>query len=685
MENNINGDTRKDAEFQKELEYAELVTDILLKKIDSENGLLEMRREKVLGDRQYFMDYFNELKEDERNDWLQTEHSNLKSYDISKTELAKLAKQLGEPYFACVDFQEEGKTLQKKVYIGVGNIMHDCKLYVYDWRAPVSSLYYECEVGEGEYTAPCGVVKGTVTGKKKFSFRNGRLVSVTDINMPSDDDFLIEILSKHADGRMKTIIDSLQKEQNRIVRDFINGVNIIQGCAGSGKTSVALHKIAYIMYSFRDRLKDSDIVILSPNNVFSSYISNVLPDLGEENVTQMTQERFIKLITEDCGISYSDRAMTMERILASDDETLVKAMKFKNSDTFKTVLDEYCKYFERTCFVPQPLFLDADGDEFISEEDLDFLFHTEFQDESVLMRPQLMVKYISRKNRIKDQGVQEELENQLYGMMTTCDFRKIYADLYNDELFYNSLAEDVKEKAGELSQYQILPYTWEDGCAVAYLRVILAGLEQPENVFYFFADEAQDLSPVMLAVIKAAYGSADMLFAGDIAQNVFCCGEDYATVLKKTFPGKHYKKYELLTNYRSTAEIADFACGYTDIRKDVSCIRKGDAPCIIQGEGQLSEKVSSWIEEMNEKGYVTGAVICASKKEADNLAIEVQLPEVMNIDIKFLPAYIAKGLEYDCVLVVNENERMREKDALLGTNMLYTSCTRALHSLSVIV
>jgi DNA helicase-2/ATP-dependent DNA helicase PcrA len=236
-----------------------------------------------------------------------------------------------------------------------------------------------------------------------------------------------------------------------------------------------------------------------------------------------------------------------------------------------------------------------------------------------------------------------------------------------------------------LSQYQVLPYTWEDGCAVAYLRVVLAGLEQPENVFYFFADEAQDLSPVMLAVIKAAYGSADMLFAGDIAQNVFCCGEDYATVLKKTFPGKHYKKYELLTNYRSTAEIADFACEYTDINKDVSCIRKGDKPCIIKAEGNLSEKVSAWIEEMNEKGYVTGAVICASKKEADNLAIEVQLPEVMDIDIKFLPAYIAKGLEYDCVLVINENERMREKDALLGTNMLYTSCTRALHSLSVIV
>ncbi len=668
----------------EEREYAETVTRIVLEKIEEENSSLSQRRDKVLDDRRYFTDYFNEMKDDERNDWLQNEHDNLKSYDLSKTELTKLARQLGEPYFACVDFVEDGKTKGKKFYIGVGNIMHDFKLYVYDWRAPLASLYYECEVGRGQYTAPCGTIEGNILSKRKFTFENGQLVNVTDINMPSDDEFLIGILSKHADGKMKTIIDSLQKEQNRIVRDFIDGVNVIQGCAGSGKTSVALHKIAYIMYGFREKLKNREIIILSPNNIFSSYISNVLPDLGENNVTQMTQERFINLLTEECGIQYSDRGMSTERVLQLMDSRLIKAMQFKNSDLFKVILEKYCTYFEKNCFSPEALFLDAEGDEYISEEDLEFLFHTEFENTEVLLRPQMMIKYIARKNRIKDQMVLEELETKLYAMMKTCDFSVIYADLYNDKNFFDSLDEDIRDKSGDLSQYQVLPYTWEDGCAIAYLRIKLAGLESPEDVFYFFADEAQDLSPVMLAVIKAAYGGADMLFAGDNAQNVFCCGEDYTENIKRVFSAKHYKKYNLQTNYRSTKEIAEFSCNISGSRTDTACIRKGAEPVVIKAN-HIADDVSEWISRMEASEYVTGAVICASKTEADNLALDVQLPDEMNLNLRFLPAYIAKGLEFDCVLVVNIDDSMKKKDEILGTNMLYTACTRALHDLTVIV
>ena len=674
-----------DAEFQTEYEYASRVTEILLRQIEEENMSLVQRREKVVDDRRYFADYFNEMKEDERNDWLQNEHSNLKSYDISKTELAKLARQLSEPYFACVDFAEDGKEA-KKIYIGVGNVMHDFKLYVYDWRAPVASLYYECETGRSEYVAPCGTVCGEVLSKKKFTFQNGRLVNVAEINMPSDDEFLVSVLKKHADGKMKTIIDSLQKEQNRIVRDFIDGVHVIQGCAGSGKTSVALHKIAYIMYSFREKLKNSDILILSPNRVFSSYIANVLPDLGEDNVTQMTQESFIKLITEDCGLKYADRARSTERILITMDEDLIRSARFKNSGLFKQIMDKYCMYFEKNCFMPEPLFLDEEGDEFISEEDLEFLFYSEFDTAEVLQRPQLMIKYIARKNRIKDPAVIDELENQLYNMITTCNISHIYSDMFNDSAFFESLPDEMKSEAGNLSKYQVFPYTWEDGCAVAYLRIKLAGLEKPDNVFYFFADEAQDLSPIMLAVIKSAYGNSDMLFAGDNAQNVFCCGDDYAENIKNIFSSKHFKKYNLNTNYRSTAEIAEFACDVSGMPRDVSCIRRGSAPEVIKrSEGRtLAEYVQDWILKSEASGCVTGAVICASAAEADNLSIEVQFPENMSMDVRFLPVYIAKGLEYDSVLVINENDSMKKKDAVLGTNMLYTACTRALHELTVI-
>lgn len=423
---------------------------------------------------------------------------------------------------------------------------------------------------------------------------------------------------------------------------------------------------------------------MSPNSSFSSYIANVLPDLGEDNVSQLTQEELIKAIAYDCGFSYADRGTSFERVLASMDERLIAAMKLKNSRLFKRILDLYCKYFERTCFRPKPLFLDEDGDEFVTAEDLDFLFHSEFETSEVMKRPPLMVKYIARKNRIKDKDVLDELENQIYDMLSTCDFTQIYSGIYNDKAFFDSLDSEIKETVGEFGKYQVLPYAWEDGCAVAYLRIILAGLEQPENVFYFFADEAQDLSPVMLGVIKAAYGSADMLFAGDFAQNVFCCGEDYTESIKYNFVGKHYKKYELSVNYRSTKEISDFAGSEAGFERDISCIRRGPEPELIRASGNVAEQVSEWIKRMDEMGFVSAAVICTSRVEADNLAIDTVLPCHMKLNVRFLPVYIAKGLEYDCVLVINKDGEMRSKDKILNTNMLYTAYTRAMHCLAVI-
>ncbi len=693
----MNGKTRlTKEEFDAEVAHSEKMVAIILEEIKKLAVKIDFQKEKVLSDRQIFIDYFREMHVDERNDWLQYEHANLTNYDMSQQKLRNLSKQLSSPYFGKVIFNTKNR--EKVYYIGVYSLFdNDYIPVIIDWRAPVSTLYYECEPGEASFTVNNDVKQGILTQKRRFSWKDGVLASAQDINLPSDDEFLREILSENASDRLKVIAASLQKDQNRIVRDMIDGVHVIAGCAGSGKSSVAMHKIAYIMYSFRKKITGRDsIVVLSPNSAFAAYISHILPDLGEENVTTMTQEQFIRDILDGKDIEYSGRDNSVERMLADTDGKLVEAVKFKNSSLFLDLLKKYVLYYENHCFKPVDIIYslpESDGaKEFrIKAEDIKYLFELQFQEKTLAGRLSSIADLLIAKNHIFDENTAGEIKAALDNMMPARSFKEIYRGFYTDEGFLESLGEEYAETVKKFPDYNTEVLMFEDAVAVAYLATRIDTSYEDENVFYMFCDEAQDLSPVMLQIIKERYGRAHLLFAGDIAQNVFANTDDYTELIKNTFSSKHFKKYELNVNYRSTKQISEFAKARTGRQNEVSCVREGGEPEVIkvsEMEGDVTAntvgELNKWLKKVAESDYAMCSVITASDSESKKLLELADIPEMPRGKVHFLPVYLAKGLEFDSVLLLNVGGSMVKIDNELGTNMFYTAATRAMHELTVL-
>ncbi|MBO4261633.1 MAG: AAA family ATPase [Clostridia bacterium] len=681
-------------EFDSEVSHSEEIVSVILSQMKSMAETIDSQKEDVLRDRQYFIDFFREMHADERNDWLQFEHSNLTKYDKSQQNLRKLSKQLAAPYFGKVIFNDSGR--EKVYYIGIYSLFNDYLPVIIDWRAPVSSLYYESEPGEASYTAKVGEKKGLLTQKRRFGWTDGVLTTAQNINMPSDDEFLREILAENASDRLKVIASSLQKDQNKIIRDMIDGVHVIAGCAGSGKSSVAMHKIAYIMYSLRDRIAGRDIVVLSPNSSFSAYISHILPDLGEDNVVSMTQEQFIRDILDGC-IKYSERENSIERMLADEDGKLVEAVKFKNSARFLDLLNKYIVYYESHCFKAADIIYqtgDSGGakEYKIRSEDLDFLFNVELSGLPVASRLNSLGDIIITKNHILDEEAIKQIRSSIEAMVQSTTEEAIYRGLYTDKGFAESLGPEFADIIAKFDDYNTPVLTFEDAVAVAYLSLKISDPSEDANVFYLFCDEAQDLSPVMLSIIKERYDRANMLFAGDIAQNVFANSDDYAELIKTTFKGKNFKKYELNVNYRSTKQISEFAKARTGRQNEISCVRDGSEPVVINvssAEGDTDAntvlELNKWLKKAAESDYARCCVVTASNSESKRLLELADIPaDLPRGKISFMPVYLAKGLEFDSVLLLNVGGSMVESDAKLGTNMFYTAATRAMHELTVL-
>jgi len=676
-------------EFIKEREHALSVQKLIGESINIEKGLLSVRRSDILDERKYFIDYFYELPEDERRDLLENEFIDMKTYESTLVRFKNLTKQLREPYFARIDFTEDGYE-PESLYIGT-NMVRDPKtnlIEVFDWRAPVSNMYYECEPGRASYVAPSGKIEGELTLKRKFIFKKGALEKFVDINMPSDDEFLTEILSQNASSHLKSIVETLQTEQNRIIRDYLDGISVIQGCAGSGKSSIALHKIAYIMYTFRDKIKNKEIVILSPNTLFSDYISALLPDLGEDNVVQNVQEDIISDILSDIQVDYFDRKQSIEYEMASDDESLHFVSKFKSNAHFLSIIKAYAEYLPRMIFKPDVLYLDAECYSSVSAEELGELFFERFDKVCLFDRPEKIAEYLIDEKRLRTENIKEFLVEGIFDMFRFTTLETIYKNIFFDTEFCSYLKENggfenVLQGKKDLSFLSVTPTLWSDATAMALLGMMISDYGRQTNVFYFIADEAQDITPVFAEIIRLRYGSANMLFAGDSAQLVYSNTGDYVSELKASAGYKPFRVYNLTTNYRSTTEIAEFSKKLCKMEEqEIKCVRSGDEPEIIPCGKDITKDINEYIEKCTARGYQSLAILCLTQPEADSLKTDIEY-DYDKINVSVLPVYMAKGLEFDCVAVINRKNRLSEYDSRTGSKILYTACTRAMHKLAV--
>jgi DNA helicase-2/ATP-dependent DNA helicase PcrA len=657
-----------------------------------------------------------------------------RKHELTRKFQEKYERIVDSPYFGRIDFLEKGDVRDEKFYIGISNLIDDnYDFLVYDWRAPISSMFYDYEIGEAMFECPEGIVKGELTLKRQYKINNGKIDYMFDSNIKIDDEILQDILSKNTDNKMKTIITTIQREQNKVIRNEQYKNLIVQGPAGSGKTSVALHRIAYLLYKHRDKITPQNIVIFSPNEIFNDYISNVLPELGEDNMNQTTFKEYMHNALGG-GFKKENYCEMMEYILASKDEPSyaerINNIKYKSSMEFIGVLKQYVNYVENL----ERNFKDISlrGKLIISYEEINKLFFKDYSELPLKRRLQkirerlvfliephekLWIQQVAHelketgsyidKNEIAEESkalVRTEMKELYYSInrMTEFDLVDIYKKLFeNLECFAkNSGSEYNEQKIYEIKRYtleslraKVLNY--EDQAPLLYLKGALGDLPKTSSIKYVIIDEAQDYTPLQYEILKQLFGHADMTILGDLNQSInpFMNVGNYKNIAK-IFPEDNTCIINLTKSYRSTLEITKFSRRLLNKEITDGCVeRSGEEPLLLgfYDNEEIKERLLSDIKLYKEKGHKSIGIITRTSKEAKEvfnfLKDKVDVKVIMKDDDEYvsgilvIPAYLAKGLEFDVALIYNAgNENYKSEEERL---LLYTACTRALHVLNI--
>ena len=669
-----------------------------------------------------FMEFINTMKIQKRR------------HEFTRKLKEKYEKMLLSPYFARIDFTEEGKELPDKYYIGISNLINDdFDFLVYDWRAPISSMFYDYEVGKAGYTCPEGVINGDLTLKRQYKVNDGKLKYMFDSNLKIDDEILQNILAKSSDSKMKAIVTTIQREQNKIIRNELYKNLIVQGPAGSGKTSVALHRIAYLLYKHREKIGPQNILIFSPNNIFNDYISDVLPQLGEDNMCQTTSKEYMhKALGNE--IIKEEYCEMMEYILSSKNEDnyneRIKSIKFKSSKQFLNILKEYVIYLEKMNRDFKDIIFK--GALIISSKEIQELYFKDYVNLPLKRRLEKLrdrILYLLEpyeKNRvgevaedIKNYGSQNDetetlkqsksvVKNEIKSIyseiyrMTDFNIIDIYKELFeNLESFSNLIISEYDDeyinevKFYTLEMIKSKKFNYEDQHALLYLKGALGDILKISEIKYVIIDEAQDYTPLQYEILYKLLNNASITILGDLNQSInpFMNLGSYTNILD-IFPKDETCIINLTKSYRSTIEITEFSKKLLSNNVNYECVaRRGDKPIVLgfSDENNIKEQLLKDIKTYKEKGYKSIGIITKTIKEAQDvhnfLKDKVKVNALLNDEDEYvndtlvIPAFLAKGLEFDVVLIYNAGDENYdcEKERLL----LYTACTRALHILRI--
>lgn len=596
-----------------------------------------------------------------------------------ESEINSIERAKNTPYFARIDFEGKHKDV---CYIGkLGISDYDNNIITVDWRAPISSLYYDSNIGDCSYEAPEGNIKGKLTLKRQYTIENSKLINFNDVDTVSNDELLKPYLSVSADNRLKNIVSTIQSEQNKIIREKLGKNLVIQGVAGSGKTTVALHRIAYLVYNNRDLFKPSDYMVIGPNKFFVSYISGILPDLDVNGVSEYTiDELMLKYVDELFVIDNS-----LDKITEFDEIS-----KFKTSMQMKKEIDNF---FENLRILPDDDFtingvkiLDKD---FISQT-YNEINKTTFK--SVKNRIERLILLLSKHvNKTQDKIVSklikeqvdrkiiDEVKNNLNSHLKKyfSILNKKVKDVYLSVLNINDIdTKNIKQNKIEI----------EDIPSLIYIKYKLSGSDIFHNYKHIVIDEAQDYGEFNFYVLKKIFKNATFSIYGDLAQSLY----SYRSISKWDSLNNIFDNLKIIRlnkSYRTTIEIMEEANRINELLnldKAIPVIRHGDK--VEYTNKRIIDLVNILKEE-----YKTIAIITKTQKEADNLyeilknKMDINLINSNNLNynsnINVLPSYLSKGLEFDSVVLVNKNKY--DKKSVLDMKLLYVSMTRALHKLYI--
>lgn len=597
----------------------------------------------------------------------------------------RLTKILAIPYFGRIDFLEKKENSKvMPIYIGI-HTFYDPEsraTLIHDWRAPVSSMFYDHELGEAGYRSPSGEIKGVISLKRQYRIRGGKMEFMIESALTVHDDILQKELSSNADDKMKNIVATIQREQNRIIRNEDIRTLIIQGVAGSGKTSIALHRIAYLLYTFRDSISSKDILIISPNKVFSDYISNVLPELGEETVPETSMEQILSGVLEH-KYKYQTYFGLVNELLEKPSSSLIDRIAYKASFGFISELDKFILHIENTYFkaadvkltkyitIPAP---------FIEEQYLRFNrypIRRRFDAMADYMLDMLKIQYTFTVTTTGRNLLKKEIRLMFAGNNDIQVYKDFFKWTNNPGMF--------KMRKGHTLEYS-------DLAPLAYLHLALEGNgNQPFRVKHLLIDEMQDYSPIQYKVIQKLFPCRKTVL-GDAGQSVNPYGSSTAETIQKSLTASEIMK--LCKSYRSTFEITDFAQKIHPNAELEPVARHGEKPQILQFGSAVEELsgIMGLISTYRKSGYKSLGIICKTEQQAREMAD--MLKSYAN-DISFLSsqssafvqgivitsAHMAKGLEFNEVIIPQTDERNYRSE--IDKSMLYVAVTRAMHRLTL--
>lgn len=693
-------------ELQKEQRFTARVQQLLSAAIDKAKGFADEHMESI---RSLLVDAWEELRmkptalsPKDLEQLSQEVHHFLARHDLSKENERQYRQMLLNPFFARIDFQEDGSDVVEKIVIGLYSLTDPAngERVVYDWRAPVCSLYYDSLPGPVAYMSPSGVMRGQMRLKRQYKMENGRLIYYIDTEVSIDDELLLDILSGATSPRMRQIVATIQKEQNAAVRYDNVRLLCVVGAAGSGKTSVAMHRAAYLMYRYRDSLDAKRIVILSPSHAFSEYISAVLPELGEENTRTATLSEVFGSVL---GQPVESPVAQVERLLEPSSELRRASVRYKSGADFLAKLRAFCEKYR----LEGPEFEDVklEGRILADAASLRALYREEFRLLAPAMRilriqtvlgqrldawaASLEKQYaesLAAQYRGKDLAiaVRMAVTQRLHPVQT--QLRRMM-ELHPLLLFADMMADAPEELAcAARENAQAKSVWWEDAGAIAYIMLELGFASPDRKIRHLIVDEAQDYSDAALAALALYYPEAQVTLLGDPKQRTCpsmppCEPENWG----KCFEVQNAPLLTLSRCYRSSLPITRFLNALLpDGDQIVPFGREGEIPELIP---YSEEDVVQAAIRLREE-YSRVAVVTRTTRAADRLSRKIQGAYLLdgNDDALFEASDVAvgcfhmmKGMEFDAVIVVWPDEKLTDGER----RRLYTACSRALHRLIV--
>ncbi|MDP4093719.1 MAG: AAA family ATPase [Bacillota bacterium] len=725
--------------LKEENQYLEITVSLLKELVETSLKALTLRKDKLLKTRKDMWENSSHSVRDfskltEVNQYLSEVANHTAEYENTRKQVENYRNMIDSPYFGRFDFIEDGYEQTEKIYIGIHNLIDpkSSNIYVYDWRAPISSIFYRYDTGKASFTAPSGLISGQVSLKRQYKIQNSSLKYFFDCNVRISDDILQQVLSRNASPKMRSIVETIQKEQDIIIRDIDSELLIVQGTAGSGKTSIAMHRIAFLLYEgLESKLGSDNIIIISPNDIFSTYISSVLPELGEENVRQITLSEIFETIFKSKA-AVETRNVQMEALISGsidEREFRRKAIEFKGSEAFVGILDSLVWYFEHRLIKFEDIFYNGIIVENRQQLKNSFLQNKIGEPASKRLERierkiwekivPLQKKRLSTLENAVQKGDRHQFEIKSYSRLlsiketktikeklrkfTMVDPFKLYKLLFSQPGLLYRLAgnmrlpeniERIISETGKNLQNGLI--TYEDCGPLLYLKLKLEGSSIFKEIRQVLVDEAQDYYPVQYEVLNLLFKNARFTILGDINQSIERQA-DYSMYegITRIFDRSKTEKLILKRGYRSSFEISSFASKLLPEGQSAVPFERHEEPPEIVGfknDILMNKAVIEKVDNFRSQGYESIAIICKTRHQSEELY--GYLREHMDVDhfdthnrdfakaVLVMPVYMAKGLEFDAVIVYNAEE-YGYRD-VYDRRLMYIACTRALHRLSVL-